>query len=110
EALNEQGKSEDALKEVNKVRLRAGLDGLELTLDQTKTRAAIKKERRLELCYEGHRWPDLVRWGDFMDVLNAFNTKYWRSAFPPKEFNKLFPIPNREIVINPALAPNNEGY
>jgi len=110
EALNEQGKWELALDEVNKVRVRAGVRALAKTLGKEQTRIAIKKERRVELCYEGHRWPDLVRWGDFMDVLNAYNTKYWRGAFPPKEFNKLFPIPNREIVINPALAPNNEGY
>src|SRR6218665_754512 len=109
EALNEQGKRELALEEVNKVRVRAGVRALAKTLDKEQTLAAIKNERRLELCYEGHRWPDLVRWGDFMDVLNAYNTKYWGGAFPPKEFNKLFPIPNRERVINPALT-QNEGY
>lgn len=109
EALNEQGKSAAALVEVNKVRVRAGVRALDVTLDQTQTRAAIKNERRLELCYEGHRWPDLVRWGDFLTVMQAFNSKYWGGAYTPKESHKLFPIPNRERVINPALT-QNPGY
>jgi len=109
EALNELGRTTDALKEVNKVRTRAGVPKLALTLSPTQTSEAIKLERRLELCFEGHRWPDLVRWGDYLKVMTAFKTNFKVSAMMPDEHDKLFPIPNRERVINPALT-QNKGY
>lgn len=109
EALYKQGKTQEALKEVNKVRLRAGLSEWPSTLSAEQTLAAIKLERRLELCYEGHRWPDLVRWGDYLTVMNAFKANYKVSAMLPDEHDKLFPIPNRERVINPDLT-QNTGY
>jgi len=109
EAMNEQGKSVLALNEVNKIRARAGASILPTTLDQDKTRDAIKLERRLELCFEGHRWPDLVRWGDHLTVMNSFKTKYGVTAMLPNDYDNLFPIPNRERIINPALT-QNPGY
>ncbi len=45
------------------VRARVGLSSVPVTLE------AIKLERRLELAGEGHRWFDLVRWGDAPDAL-----------------------------------------
>lgn len=110
EALNEQqGKTADAVTEVNKVRVRAGAVLLATTLPQDQTRASIKNERRLELCFEAHRWPDLVRWEDYLTVMNAFKVKYGVTAMLPNDYGKLFPIPNRERVINPALT-QNSGY
>ncbi len=36
-------------------------------------------ERPLELCYEGHRWKDLVRWGIVKDVFDEMrNDEIWR--------------------------------
>ena len=43
---------------LNAVRARVGLAAVPATLEN------IKTERRLELAGEGHRWFDLVRWGD----------------------------------------------
>lgn len=43
---------------LNAVRQRVNLGPVEATLEN------IKRERRLELVGEGHRWFDLVRWGD----------------------------------------------
>ncbi|MBT1702600.1 RagB/SusD family nutrient uptake outer membrane protein [Chryseosolibacter indicus] len=48
---------------LNAVRQRVGLTAVDATLQN------IKTERRLELAGEGHRWFDLVRWGDAATVL-----------------------------------------
>ena len=39
---------------------------------QDMARQAVRMERRLELAMEGHRWLDLVRWGEAVQVMNAF--------------------------------------
>ncbi|HEY3372957.1 MAG TPA: RagB/SusD family nutrient uptake outer membrane protein, partial [Prolixibacteraceae bacterium] len=51
-----------AVIELNKVRLRAGLPATALTGDALMS--LIKLERQKELCFEGSRFYDLVRWGD----------------------------------------------
>ena len=48
---------------LNAVRRRVGLGPTSATLEN------IKRERRLELVGEGHRWFDLVRWGDAATAL-----------------------------------------
>ncbi len=63
---------------------------------------AIEHERRVELCFEFHRFFDLVRTGRAIDVMQ------------PKGYaidqNKLyFPIPQRSIDVNPELT-QNQGY
>jgi tetratricopeptide (TPR) repeat protein len=74
EALNEEGYNPggDAFRIVNEVRARAGLAPLNpaLVSDKDKFREAIKQERRVEFCWEGLRWLDLVRWGDAVRVMN----------------------------------------
>lgn len=40
--------------------------------DQEYARKAVRMERRLELAMEGHRWFDLLRWGNVIDVVNAY--------------------------------------
>lgn len=35
-------------------------------------RKALRHERRVELAMEGHRWFDLVRWGNVVEVMNAY--------------------------------------
>lgn len=54
----------EALTYVNEIRERAQLPALTaVTMDD------VKKEKRLELCMEGCRYQDLVRWGDAETVL-----------------------------------------
>ena len=76
------------------VRARVGLASTPVSL------AAIKAERRLELAGEGHRFFDLVRWGDAATVLAS-------RGFKPNK-NEVFPIPFREL--QNTLLVQNPGY
>jgi starch-binding outer membrane protein, SusD/RagB family len=80
EALGGTGARAQAL--LDAVRSRVGLTPVPVSL------AAIKHERRAELAGEGHRWFDLVRWGDAPTVLKS------RGFVQGK--NEIFPIPFRE--------------
>lgn len=60
------GSTDKAVKYINEIRTRAKLAPLSsVTLDD------IKKEKRLELCLEGTRFQDLVRWGDAKTMLSG---------------------------------------
>jgi len=65
--------------------------------------AAVQKERRLELCFEGHRFFDLKRLG--MDI-----TKEPPSVtLPYSDFKVVAGIPQTEMDVNKNLV-NNPGY
>lgn len=90
EALGATGPRAQAL--LDAVRTRVGLPSVPVTM------TAIKAERRLELAAEGHRWFDLVRWGDAA-------TKLASRGFTAGK-NEIMPIPFAEtqgtlIVQNP---------
>jgi hypothetical protein len=61
---------------------------------------AIKDERRRELAGEGHRWFDLVRWGDAPVVLG-------NRGFKPNK-NEILPIPYKELIN--TVIKQNPGY
>jgi len=62
-------------------------------------RSAIRRERQAELGFEMHRFFDLVRWGIAGDVLPGF----------VKGKHEVFPLPQTELDLNPALV-QNPGY
>ena len=68
ECLNEAGSTASAANYLNLVRTRAGLANTTATT-QEEMDIAIEKERMLELCFEGHRWYDLVRRGRITEVM-----------------------------------------
>lgn len=76
------------------VRKRAGLDPVPVTL------AAIKHERRMELAGEGHRFFDLVRWGDAAAALSD-------RGFDAGT-DEIFPIPYTEL--NGTKLKQNPNY
>ncbi len=80
------------LNDINTIRNRVGLADL-----GSVTIADILNERHLELAFEGHQIHDLKRTGRSVGAL-AFNA--------PK---LIFPIPSREIIINPDME-QNEDY
>lgn len=109
EVLNEQpGKTSEALTVLQNVRTRAGLK-TDMSLNQVNTRTLIKRERRVEFCHEGQRWSDLVRWNDYLSVMTNFKTKFNVPSMAIDANKKLFPIPQREITLNPKLT-QNQGY
>jgi hypothetical protein len=89
-----------AVATYNQIRERAGLSphtlGVEVT-SQTDVLSAIWNERRLELAFEGDRWPDLVRTKRAATVMNI------------AAFRTLFPIPQNEIDVAPKIT-QNQGY
>jgi starch-binding outer membrane protein, SusD/RagB family len=88
-----------ATTQVNDVRNRAGLPNLA----GTATLADIQKEKRVELCFEPHRWFDIVRWDIGATVFPAD----WNAKF------KVFPYPQSEIDRTKGLAQKitqNPGY
>jgi hypothetical protein len=104
EARAQQNKIDDAVKDLNKIRERAGLLAISNSIGQQPLLDSIKKERRLELfCEWGHRWLDLKRWNLADAVLGAAKSDNWNST------DVLYPIPSSEITRNPNLTQNN-GY
>jgi hypothetical protein len=116
EALNESGRTAEALVPLNRVRKRAresylfdnslpGFGNIPIGLlpdvtftNQADVRRAIQHERRVELGFEFHRYFDLIRWGA------AFATQAM-SDRPNFNFtkHKHFPIPQSERDRNKAL-------
>ena len=95
--------SNSAQQDINTLRTRAKA-ALVGSVTQAQMLRLIEEERRYELAFEGHRWYDLVRTGRAKDVMSAFSSN-WKDAY------ELWPIPQREILNNPALAGNqNPGY
>ncbi len=92
EALGGTGARAQAL--LDAVRARVGLASVPVSLE------AIKAERRLELAGEGHRFFDLVRWGDAAAKLAS------RGFVANK--HEVFPIPEREV--QGTLLVQNPGY
>jgi len=102
EALNENGKTNEALGVLNQVRTRAGLTGY-TNLTQDATREQIYQERRFELYLEGQRWFDLVRTGRALSVMQPFGMKPYMTVFP-------IPLSQIELINNRAVFPQNQGY
>jgi hypothetical protein len=109
ECLNATGATADAYQYVDQVRVRAGLATLSSampSMSQAQFLAQLKHERITELTGEGHRWSDLARWGDLSPALAARDAGFKNFTVGKNEF---FPIPQRDIDINPKLK-QNPGY
>jgi hypothetical protein len=98
EALARLNRLPEATAEYNRLRARAGLAADPVVgLTQAGVLAAIARERRVELAFEGDRWPDLVRTGQVLSVMGLTTQQ------------SLLPIPQPEIDVAPAIT-QNPGY
>lgn len=105
EALNASGQTAKAYPFVNRVRARANLAPLPAGLSKAAMLAQLKHERLTELCGEGHRWEDLVRWGDLDKSVSSRDKGF--SHYSKKY--ALLPIPQYELDVNPNMV-QNEGW
>ena len=117
ECLNENGKTAEAVAEVNSVRARAWEYNLptdkrwSTSMSQDEFREEILTERVRELFGERWRKFDLIRTGKFVELVKERN-KWANRAGAITELNKVWPIPLTEIDQNDDIKPEdqNEGY
>lgn len=103
EARAQQGDLIGAKEDLNKIRHRAGLTHTTAE-NKEEILKAILKERRLEFFTEfGHRFFDLKRLNKLDQTLSGVKPG-WNTA------DRLFPIPQIELSVNPNLLPQNTGY
>jgi len=96
------------LVRLNELRAKRGLPNLTTTNipNQTTFATAILKERRLELCFEGHRFTDLKR---MCKKYNLNITTYLPNISGVNDNNLWYAVPQEQILINPNLS-QNQGY
>lgn len=123
ESLNETtGVDASTIESVNQIRRRSrGLPlgtpdpsiDLPFSLTQSQLRDSIRLERRREFAFEGKRWFDLNRWGILGETLALQGRTVPEGAIIVHPITGksqfLYPIPQRERDVNPALT-QNEGY
>jgi hypothetical protein len=103
EAYARLGQLSAAVDDLNQTRVRAGLAPLVLGVTVANNMQAVLdavwQERRLELAFEGFRWPDLVRTGRAVTVLGITDRPH----------QVLYPIPQAELDVAPNVT-QNSGY
>ena len=96
------------LTRLNELRAQRGLTALTTATvsNVTKFAEAVLRERRLELCFEGHRFTDLKR----MCKKYGLNiTTYLPNITGINDTNLWYAVPLEQILINPNLT-QNPGY
>lgn len=119
EAECEMNNLSDARAYLNTVRGRslASLINLSQSPDQVTLRAIIRDERARELCFEGLRKFDLIRWGEFNNAMNNMkvlinlstttNKARYLTAYNNSGLrDTLLPIPSSETSVNNLMTQN----
>ena len=114
EAINEATGPDNAYAYVNEVRARAGMP-IYKDMTQTQLRERIRNERRIEFCFEDHRYFDVRRWKLFEGIsssnekskprysqlLNLYGVKVTGTAKDPKFAFDLANTVNSRVFISP---------
>ncbi len=117
EAYNESGHMDKAVVEVNKIRDRVGMPGLNTGAEwlavggKEEMAGRIRRERAFELAGEGQRYWDLRRWGllesSVKNATDIFGDLMYTRAYQKR--HELWPIPLVEMERNRNLT-QNEGW
>ena len=117
EAYNENGDTDKAVAEVNKIRARVNMPGLNsgpewLAVGSKEEMAVrIQRERAFELAGEGQRYWDLRRWGllesTVKNATDIFGDLMYTRSYQPR--HEMWPIPLVEMERNTNLT-QNEGW
>tara|TARA_R110002126_G_scaffold291794_2_gene458714 strand:- start:2653 stop:4065 length:1413 start_codon:yes stop_codon:yes gene_type:complete len=114
EALNLKGYVADgeAFDLINRIRTRAGLPNLTSAIitNQQEFTEALLKERRHEFFYENHRWFDLKRLGDPVQVMNNHFAGFVGLNITIDQNDLLLPIPLDQLNSDPGSMEQNPGY
>ena len=92
---------EDGQADFDAVRRRAGMSEREISLN------TLLDERLLELCWEGWRRQDLIRFGQYESLFEG--DMYDEKVNERDHHTTVFPIPGDIITLNPNLT-QNKGY
>ncbi len=77
---------------------------------------ALEHERKVELCGEQVRFSDLVRWGRLEafltsdKLLNSIPKADKKALVFSAPKNLLWPIPQKEIDVNPSIAQEDQNF
>lgn len=108
EAYAQQGQTAQAVADLNALRAKRISQYVPVALnDAQEALTEIKNERRKELCFEGHRWFDLRRWGRpaLKHVYTSNTNASDREEFTLEEGDKRYtlPAPQEERLQNSNL-------
>ncbi|MEL7589589.1 MAG: RagB/SusD family nutrient uptake outer membrane protein [Prolixibacteraceae bacterium] len=74
---------------------------------------AVRHERRVELAMEGFRFNDLIRWNNYVTVMQAYSTRPYANGNKGKQVTDAtwpYPIPQTEIDRTGGSITQNPGY
>ena len=112
EILNEESATPpaQAVTILNRIRTRAGIASI-TPATKADFKLALEQERQWEFCGEGLRWHDLVRTGRAIEVMDKFlKTNIVPIGRSLDDHDLLYPIPQKELLINPGYWKQNPGY
>ena len=110
EARLKQGNAGGASEDINMIRVRGAVEGMETAMEITAgdvTLDFLLDERSRELFGEGHRWWTLVRTGKLVERVRLHNPE---AASNIQDYHTLRPIPQAQIDRTLGGYPQNPGY